>query len=282
MRPWTSICLAVLAILIFTPETAQAQENPAYEVHGFTMFEEFRGVDSNEGQFAIVDTSIGYIFNKHVAVDIGEPVFFVRATVPNIAHEWKINAGDPYGDLRFSFDNPALNYDTVFTVTVPVQGMNFLSTGRVGLDWFNHFDHNFYRFTPYVDGGIANGVLDTSQLSQPFRLVQSFRTLGFTADAEGGMMFRLAPALRIGGSYYALLPVGNQKVYINGVEDLSLLPAGVGVSDITHDRGYTAFTRLTFAHSLYAEAAYVHSIPLNDNAVTLTLGVDVRSLFGKE
>lgn len=243
------------------------------------MFEELRGVDSDQGQFAVADTSIGYIFNDHVALDIGDPVFFARATLPSTPHVWKINLGDPYGDVRFSFDNHVLNYDTVFTVTVPVQGTSVFSTGRVGLDWFNHFDHTFYRLTPFVNGGVANGILDTSQLSQPFRLVQSFKTLGFTGDVEGGMSFRVAPHLGIGGSYYALLPAGSQKVYIDGVQNLFLLPTGVGASDITHDRGYTAFARVTLSRYLYAEAAYVHSIPLNDDAATVTFGVDVRSLF---
>ncbi len=281
-RSWIVACLAVFAIVVLTPTGVRGQENTeAYQEHGFTMFEEVRGVESDLGQFGIVDTSIGYMFNNHIALDIGEPVFFARATLPTIPHTWKIDMGDPYGDVRFSFDNPVLNYDTVFTVTVPVRGTSVLSTGRVGLDWFNHFDHTFYRFTPFVNGGVANGILDTTQLSQPYRLVQNFKTLGFTGDVEGGMMFRVAPHLRVGGSYYALLPAGDQKVYINGVQDLLLLPAGVGPSDITHDRGYTAFARVTLSRFLYAEAAYVHSIPLNDDAATITFGVNVRSLFGR-
>jgi hypothetical protein len=279
-RSWILACL-VFAITVLTPMRLRAQDNPAYQDHGFTLFEEFRGIESGQGQFAIVDTSLGYMFNNHIAIDVGEPVFFARATLPSVPHVWKIDAGDPYGDVRLSFDNPVLNYDTVATVTVPVRGTSVFSTGRVGLDWFNHFDHEFGRFSPFVNGGIANGILDTTQLSQPFRLVQNFKTLGFIADVEGGMTFRVAPHLRIGGSYYALLPAGDQKVYINGVQDLLLLPTGVGASDITHDRGYTGFARVTLSRFLYAEAAYVHSIPLNDDAATITFGVDVKSLLGR-
>lgn len=281
-KPWIFAVLALIAIAI-SPLRLWGQdydqEKPAYQERGFTMFEELRGVESDQGQFAIADTSIGYMFNGHIGLDVGEPVFFARATVPNTVHEWRIDAGDPYADLRLSFDNPYLNYDTVFTATVPVFGENVLSTGRVGLDWFNHFDHTFWRVTPFVNGGVSNGILDTTQLNQPFRLVQNFKTLGFIGDAEGGMMFQVVPHLRIGGSFYALLPAGDQKVYINGVQDLFLLPAGVSASDITHDRGYTAFARVTLSRYLYAEAAYVHSIPLNDDAATITLGIDVRSLF---
>lgn len=275
-------CLAVIAVAASPTQLwgqNDAQENVAYQEHGVTMFEEIRGVESDQGQFAIADTSVGYMFNGHVAFDIGEPVFFARATLPNTPHVWKIDAGDPYGDLRLSFDNPVLNYDTVFTVTVPIRGTSVLSTGRVGLDWFNHFDHTFWRVTPFVNGGVGDGILDTTQLNQPYRLVQNFKTLGFIGDVEGGMTLQVAPHLRVGGSYYALLPAGTEKVYINGVQNLLLLPVGVSASDITHDRGYTAFARVTLSRFLYAEAAYVHSIPLNDDAATVTFGVDVRSLF---
>jgi hypothetical protein len=281
-KSWIFACLAILAVAA-SPTRLWAQYNDpatAYRESGFTIFEEMRGVESDQGQFAIADTSIGYMFNNHIALDIGEPVFFARATLPTIQpHEWRIDGGDPYGDLRLSFDNPWLDYDTIFTVTVPIHGTSVLSTGRVGLDWFNHFEHSFGRLTPFVNGGVADGILDTSQLNQPFRLVQNFKTLGFIGDAEGGMMLGVAPHLRIGGSYYALLPAGDQKVYINGVQDLYLLPANVSTADITHDRGYTGFARVTLSRYLYAEAAYVHSIPLNDDAATVTIGVDVRSLL---
>lgn len=256
-------------------QAIEADQNP----HGFTAFEQMRAIDSSEGQFAIIDTSVGYDFNRHIGFDIGEPVFFVRPTVPNIPHNWTITGGDPYGDLRLTFDNSIVNYATAFTVTVPVHGTSVFSTGRVGLDWFNHFDHSFGRLTPFVNGGISNGIVDTNVLSQPFRLVQEFRTLGFLGDAEGGMSFRVVKRLKIGGSYYALLPAGDQKVYIDGVQNLALLPTGVGPSDVTHDRGYTAFVRLTPTRFMFAEASYVHSIPLNEDAAVVTLGFDLKSIF---
>jgi hypothetical protein len=273
--------MAVAIILLFGASTAGAQAIPAQQDHGFTAFEQVRAIDSDQGQFAIIDTSIGYDFNRHVGIDIGEPVFFIRPTVPGMDHHWNINGGDPYADLRLAFDNSILNYATSFTATVPVHGTSAFSTGRVGLDWFNHFDHPIYRLTPFVNGGISNGIIDTNLLSQPFRLVQNFRTLGFLADAEGGMTFRVAKPLKIGGSYYALLPGGDQKVFINGVQDLALLPASIGPSNITHDRGYTAFVRVTPTRYMFAEAAYVHSLALNQDAATVTLGFDLRSIFGR-
>ena len=156
-----------------------------------------------------------------------------------------------------------------------------ISTGRVGADWFNHFDHSFGPVTPFVDGGIANGLLDTRLLSQPFRLANSFRTLGFIGDVEGGTSVRLARPVSVGASYYELFPGGDQKVY-NGVTNFFLAPVGTEtVSNITHDRGYSAWIQLTLGRFLYIEPAYVHSTKLDNDAATLTVGVDLKSIFSR-
>jgi hypothetical protein len=261
---------------------AQDQEvQPAYQSKGFTAYEEFRGAANNEGQFLIFDSNFGYDFNRHIGTDIGIPVYVLHPTLPGEPHQWGDNLGDPYWDLRLSFPNHFLTYDTAVTVSVPANETGAYSTGRLGLDWFSHFDHSFGRVQPYVNAGIANGILDTRFLSQPYRLTQSFRTLGFLADTEGGMNFRLSRGVSVGGSYYALLPSGPQKAYA-GVQNFFLLPTTTEtVSQITHDRGYTGYLRLTPTRSMFIEGAYVHSLELNTDAATLTIGVDVRSLFNR-
>lgn len=285
LRSWSygsRIVFAAVAALVFLlgGKTVFAQDPAyAYQERGITAYEDIRASDSNFGQFLIFDTSFGYQFNDHIGADLGVPVYLVRETFPGQAHQWDYNIGDPYGDLRLTFNNSVLNYDTAFTVSVPVQETGAFSTGRVGADWFNHFDRPIGRVDPFLNAGIANGVLDTRLLSQPFRLADSFKTLGFTADAEGGVDFRVVRYVSVGGSYYELFPAGDQKVY-NGVTNFFLTPpAGETVSDVTHDRGYSAWLRLMGGRTFYIEAAYVHSIKLNNDAGTLTLGVDLRSLF---
>jgi hypothetical protein len=278
--------LAALLLLLW-PHPARAQ-NPAYagENHGFTAFVEARGSTSKQGQFTLIDASIGYDFNDHVGFDFGVPYYFVRAT-PNFApgetHQWNNNLGDPYFDLRFTFDNHVLNYATVLTATIPVAETGAFSTGRVGLDWFNHFDKPIWRVTPYVNAGISNGLLDTRLLSQPFRLFDSFKSLGFLADVEGGITFRVANRMIIGSSYYEYIPSGSQKLYsAGGIQNFFLLPNGFAGNpdDVLHDRGYTAFIRLNPFKSIYIEPAYVHSTKFDIDAATVTVGIDLRGLFG--
>jgi len=282
---WVSKIFAVAGICLVFAAGLKAQATPAAEAHGFTLFEEFRGSTSNQGQFTILDTSVGYDFNRHVGIDLGVPYYFFRATpnlVPGERHFWDNRVGDPYGDVRLTFENRVLNYATVITLAVPVQETGAFSTGRLGVDWFNHFDRPIGRLTPYVNVGISNGLLDTRLVTEPFRVFDSFRSLGFLANGEGGMTLRVANRLIVGGSYYALEPSGSQKLYsANGIRNFFLLPNGSAgsVSDFTHDRGYSAFLRINPTRFMYIEPAYVHSLKFNEDAATVTVGFDLRALF---
>ncbi len=258
------MCLAFAAGL-------KAQATPAGEDHGFTFFEEFRGSTSDQGQFTILDTSIGYDFNRPTP-----------NLVPGEKHFWDNAVGDPYADVRLTFENRVLNYATVVTLAVPVAETGAFSTGRLGVNWFNHFDRPIGPFTPYVNVGISNGLLDTRLISQPFMIFDSFRSLGFLADAEGGLTLKLARRVAVGGSYYALEPSGSQKLYsANGIRNFFLLPNGTtgSVGDFTHDRGYSAFIRFNPTRFMYIEPAYVHSLKFNQDAATVTVGFDLRALF---
>ncbi len=271
----------LFVLFLFGSAALCAQDVPAYQPKGFTAYEQFRGSDSSQGQFLIFDTNVGYDFNEHIGTDIGIPVYLLRPTLPGTPHQWDHNLGDPYWDLRLAFPNRFVNYSTAVTLSVPVNETGAYSTGRLGLDWFNHFDVPVGRFTPFVNAGIANGILDTRFLSQPYKLTDSFRTLGFIADTEGGVSLRIMNPLSIGGSYYALLPAGQQKAYA-GIQNFFLLPTTTEtVYQITHDHGYTGYVRVMPTRTVYLEAAYVHSIEMNFDAATFTVGVDLKSLFSR-
>jgi hypothetical protein len=281
---WFIVCL-ILVFICLTTTRLPAQSSDS-EYKGFTAYEQARASTSNTGQFVVLDTNIGYDFNKHFGMDIGIPVFFIRPTITGLPQKWTNELGDPYLDLRLTADNRVLNYATAITVAAPVhKAGTALSTGRVGVDWFNHFDRPIYRLTPFVNAGLANGIINTRLLSQPFRLNRLFQSLGFIADVEGGMDFRLARFLKVGGSYYALEPSGNQKIYgpstvgnINSVTQVNS-PFIPNATLITHDRGYSAWIRLMPSRFFFIEPGYSHSIKLNQDAATITVGLDFSSIF---
>lgn len=253
----------------------QAQ-SPTGTSTGFTLFEEARASTSDSGQFAAVDTNLGFDFSQHVGLDVGVPVYFIRDTLTSPTHDWVKELGDPYGDLRLTVPNRIVNYATVFTISIPAQETGAFSTGHVGLDWFNHFDHPVYRFIPFVNGGIANGILNTTQLSQPFRLTEILRTSGFVGIAEGGTDFKLLHSLKVGGSFYAIEPAGTQKIAGQPLPNVTLTPDALLLD---HDRGYSAWVKLLTTHYLFTQVGYNHSIKLDEDAATLTIGLDLTPLL---
>ena len=280
---WFILSATILVLCTFGAAFVSAQDASGSEVRGVTAYGEFRGSDSGrQGQVLLWDTNVGYDFNRHVGVDLGIPVYMIRSTVdPTIAHPWEKHLGDPYFDVRLTFNNPALDYATFFTISVPASETGAFSTGRLGAEWYNHFSRAVGRFEPYVNVGIGDGILDTRLMSSPYQLIQSFKTLGFIGTVEPGATIRLNRRLRVGGAYYRFLPAGPQKAY-NGIQNFFLQPNGsITVGDITHDHGETAFVRININRFLYLEPGYVRSEQLHDNAATFRVGVDFKAMFDR-
>ncbi len=279
-----------ILVLLVTCLTASARaQSVDGDEKGFTAFEEFRGSTSKYGQLLTADTNLGYDFNRFLGVDVGIPVFFARGAVANELvtgrpNRWQERLGDPYVDLRFTAENRILNYFSVVTGSVPVSHVGAFSTGKVGAEWFNHFDHSVGPLTPFVDVGIANGVLNTRLLSQPFRLDRPFRTLGFLANFEAGADLRFSHSFSVGASAYQFVPAGRQQFF--GTLSGNSTPADTAataqtVADFTHDRGYSAWIRSTPGRFLYMELGYDHSIRLRQDSASITIGFDLTPLFRK-
>lgn len=268
----------LFAVLVMGTGSLWAQLSSDPNTRGFTVFEETRASTSDSGQFVALDTNVGYDFNQHLGLDIGIPVYFIRPTVAGQTHAWDNQLGDPYGDVRLAFDSHVVNYLTVFTASVPGQETGAFSLGHAGFDWFNHFDRQIYRFRPFVNGGVANGILNTHQLSQPFRLTEILKTSGFIGIAEGGTDFTVWRKLKVGGSFYAIEPAGTQKIAGQPIQNSTLTPLAI-LAD--HDRGYSAWVRVFSSHYLYTQVGYNHSIKLDEDAATVTLGLDLTPLFRK-
>lgn len=284
---WIGACgVALLLFLAMGPVVfAQSPETPVYAPQkGFDIYEEFRGSASSQGQFLVLDNDIGYDFDRFVGMDVGIPVYFNHMTPPlqGQPNGWQDQLGDPYWDMRLTFNNHVLDYATAVTVSVPYYETGGFSSGDLGVDWFNHFDKPIGHVTPFVNAGIANGIFNTQLLSQPYRLADTFRTLGFIADGEAGMDFQIYRGFGVGGSFYEVVPSGTQKAFVNGVAvtNTFLFPTSANaLAQATNDHGYSAWIRMVPTRYLYTEIGYVHSIEFNSNAVTLTVGFDLRSMF---
>lgn len=271
-------CASLFLVLIMAGADRMAAQSSD---RGFTAYEEARASTSDSGQFVALDTNIGFDFNRHFGTDIGIPVYFIRPTLAGQTHVWDNRLGDPYWDARYSVESKFLNYATVFTASVPAEQIGAFSTGHLGLDWFNHFDHPIYRFRPFVNGGIANGIINTHQLSQPFRLTEILKTSGFIGILEGGMDYKVWRKVKVGSSFYAIEPAGTQKIAgqpIQNTQNTTLTPLAI-LAD--HDRGYSAWVRLLSSHYVYTQVGYNHSIKLNEDAATVTLGFDLTPLLRK-
>lgn len=269
---------AVLIIFLFVGTTHLLGQSSGPSDRGFTASAEARASDSASGQFVAIDTDLGVDFNRHLGMDIGIPVFFIRPTVATQAHNWDNRLGDPYWDMRFTAESRIVNYGTVFTVSVPTQETGAFSTGHLSFDWFNHFDHPIYRFRPFINAGVANGILNTHQLSQPFRLAQILKTSGFLGIVEGGTDFRVWHKVKIGSSFYAIEPAGTQKIAGQPLPNTTLTPLAILAN---HDRGISTWVRLFSSDYIYTQVGYNHSFKLDEDAATVTLGFDFTPLFRK-
>src|SRR6267154_5629341 len=59
---------------------SQASTLPAVRTGDhFTWIEQFSGSTNSEGQVMLLDSSAGYLFGRHILLDAGVPVYFVRA-----------------------------------------------------------------------------------------------------------------------------------------------------------------------------------------------------------
>jgi len=119
-RLFGSLLVAAAAFLLVPQVRAQANSSvpgsnsssviPAMssEDH-FTWIEQFDGSSNTEGQVMLLDSSVVYVLGRHLLVDGGVPVYFVRAnptTTSGVSMTSSFtDLGDVYGQVRLSFPN---------------------------------------------------------------------------------------------------------------------------------------------------------------------------------
>jgi len=307
LHPLVMYLNAVLLMgLCSAPSFAQATYSTSSDWQGsqekgLTAMEQIRGSSTQLGQITTFDTSIGYNFNNFLGVDVGLPIYFVRT--PSFFSNnrdrnrgWMDGLGDPYVNVRFNGTAREVNFLSVLTGTAPTASFRKgLTTGRVGVDWFNHIDGSSHGFTPFVNFGLANGIVDRHILPRPYSQDRPFRTLGFVSDFEGGMSYKLWRKLTVGASMYVVIPTGQQKVFSEYFRQGALPSTGdsdhsrvwetafetVGPSSIARDNGYSGWFGFSPSRIVDVQVGYSRSVRYALDTVTFTIALNANSLARK-
>lgn len=267
------------------------------ESTGVVAFEQLQANSTPLGTVFILNTDVGYAFSSHLTAEAGIPIFFVRSPFSLVTtKDWRWTTwllGDPYLDVRYSTKFAGANVTSILTGTLPVSNsQRIFTTGRAGVDWFNHVEKSYKGVTPFLNLGAANGTVNRFVMPRPYTMARPYQTLGFMSDFEGGASYKFRHNYAIGISAYALVPGGPQKVYSrlvapdfafggdgnhNRYFDKAFLTEGP--SDIARDNGFSGWVELTHLHHMTVQIGYTRSIHYAFDSLTLMLNFDGGFLF---
>jgi hypothetical protein len=277
--------------------SVQSPSQAPLSATGWLGFEQFQYGVNNLGTVFIEDTDLGYGFTDHLSGDIGVPVIFTRNPFsPVVDHDyyWSALIGEPYLDVKYSGVYHDVNYTSVLTGTIPVRSEDrTYTTGRFGVDWFNHLDEQIGPIVPFLNLEASNGSVNRFVMPRPFEEARPYQTLGFMGEGEAGfettVKNRFVKGLNIGGSAYIVAPAGPQKVFSRLVFPYSSLAGDghhgryfdssfetTGISSIARDNGFSAWLD-THWHTLDVELGYTRSIHYDLDMYTVMLNLDARS-----
>ena len=244
--------------------------------------------------------SLGYNLTPHLGFDAGIPLITTRSTfspVTTTAWLWTTLMGEPWLDAHYTNTRHGVDYLSVLTVTFPPTGeTRTFTTGRFNVDWFNHLEHNYDKFTPFLNLEASNGTINFYYLPRPFKEALPYQTLGFMGQAEAGGSYRIFRKYYLGASGYALIPAGPQKVYSRLVPPSSSISTTVvdnryfnsafltmGPHFISEDYGVSAWVEVPSTTSRYGglQVAYTYSAFHHLNILTVMINFNGTALFRK-
>lgn len=321
---WGALVGLALAMVLWTPHWAEAQNvttatKAAPSPTGWTGFEEVQYGATSLGNVIIADTDLGYSLTDHLTADVGLPVIWTRNPFsPVIDHDyyWSTLIGEPYLDLRYTGTYKGAAYTSVLTGTIPVGNEDkTYVTGRVGVDWFNHVEDPMGNLTPFINFGASNGTVNQFIIPRPFNEARPYETLGLMGDVEVGADYKIERGrihnVKIGASYYALIPGGPQKVFSRlvfpysvlagdgqhhryfdstfettvGPQGSSAIVQGVygvsvkGISSIDKDNGFSGWLDITRWHPVDIQLGYTRSVHYLLDMYTVTLTFDATNVI---
>ena len=280
--------LALIATLCGMTAAQAAPAQSGNDDKGFTSYVQFAGTSNSDGQVYKLDPSVGYNFSGHFGMDVGIPVYFVRASSTAAGTTSTNGIGNPYVDVRVKYLNPLFNFGSVLTGYAPAgDSKKGLSTGRGTFDWTNHFDRSFSSLTPFAEVGIANTITDSLLFERPFT------TFGFNTHLQGGVKYAVWKILNVGASGYDILPTGQQTVF-SKVQGGSSNPASpshksvflnnqqtTGTADIAHDDGFSTWIEAKPGSVLDMELGFTRSLHYDLNSVSFSIGLNLGRLYRK-
>ncbi len=254
---------------------------------------------SNLGSVFNEGVSVGYNLTKHFGGDIGFTLYTVQSPFSIVSnHDWRWTTllGNPFLDLRYTTERDGLDFTSILTGTAPLSNAERVyTTGRFGVDWFNHVETHFMGLTPFVNFGAANGTVDRTLMPRPFDVARPYQTLGFISDFEGGASYTILKHYSLGASAYALVPAGSQKVFSRLVSPDSTVAGdanhhriwnnvfeAVGNSSLTRDNGYSGWLdigRFKYLKYLDVELGYTYSVHYAYGSAFVMLKFHGTSLF---
>jgi hypothetical protein len=272
--------LAILAGSFLLAIASPAQMVPpvatktAFEEKVFTWTETYEGSGDTDGFVTDINSTVGYIFNRHFSMNMGVPYLFISPSSSKTGTTSVAGIGNPYVGLRYSRKGPILDFSTSLNGAVPTaSSTNGLSTGRVTFDWDNHFAHAFDLFTPFFDTGLANSVSDTRFLHHPYI------SLGKLAHLEGGSELNLGDKFSVSASGYYILPWGPQQIFVRGKKSSS--SSTKGGASLTRDDGINLGLDYNFSRFVDLSAGYSYSAYNVHSTVSFGVELNVASWLRK-
>ena len=296
--------LCALVLLALCPGLFAQTPNPAASgsrngdaggfTPGITLGAKFEGSYSDDGGVYDVGTAVGYNFSHYFGVDVGAPLYFVttpsKIKTSNPLAVSGIGIGSLFTDLRFTYPNKSLNYSSSIHLTAPTgDKKKGFSIGHMTWNETNHFDHAFGNFSPFVDAGVGNTIMDTKFFHRPFA------TFGYNAQFNAGIEYDPGN-FSFSVSAYDVAPWGNQTVVsrvfrcssaatcsagapTTNRKSFTTSSVSTGPADLVRDNGYSAGIDYKPVGYLDLEFDYSRSVPLQLNSYSFGIGVDLSWLM---
>ena len=287
-----ALCPATVAQNPLPAATKPANKDSEGFSSGWTLGTRFEGDYSSAAGVYNVATALGYNFSRHFAMDAGVPLYFVSTpsstTQSNPGAVSGFGVGNTFMDLLLNYPNRSFNYSSAIHLTAPIADTKKgFSTGHATWNYTHHFDRAFGDWSPFLDAGVGNTLLDTRYFTRPFT------SFGYNAAFTGGLEYDKGPYSLQAGAY-DVAPWGNQTVVSrvfrcsagagcstsashnrNGFTSSSVTTGG---ADLVRDNGYEAGLDFKPVSYLDFEFDYSRSVPLHLNNYSFGIGVNLSSL----